>query len=276
MFKALCVGLLLGALAPLQAQIEMPQPSPKAELKQAIGLMDATITYSRPSARGRKIFGDLVPFGKLWRTGANMATVIEFSDSVTIGGKNLAPGKYSLFSIPDAQEWTLILNSVWNQGGTSGYDEAKDVVRIKTKPDIIPFTETFTIDFNYITRNSAFVEISWETSKVSFKVETSVDDKVLANIRQALNVSATSYFQAARYYYDTNRDLNQALEWINKSLEMEERFWVLRQKALIQAKMGDYKNAIATAELSIAQAKEAGNEDYVRLNTESIEQWKKK
>lgn len=279
MFRAIGLTLLMGislSFSLLNAQIDMPQPSPLATLNQKIGLMDANITYSRPSARGRKVFGELVPYGKLWRTGANKASFIEFTDSVKIAGISVKKGKYAIFTIPNVDEWTIVLNSDWNQSGTSKYDESKNVVNIKVKPSIIPFSETFTIDFNYLTTNSAQVEISWETSKVSFGVETSVDEAVMRNIKNALNISAGSYFQAARYYYDTNRELATALEWINKSISMEERYWVVRYKALIEAKMGDFKSALKTAKRALDLAKEAGSDDYVRLNEASIQEWSKK
>lgn len=279
MFRAIGLTLIMGislSFSLLNAQIDMPQPSPLATLNQKIGLMDANITYSRPSARGRKVFGELVPYGKLWRTGANKASFIEFTDSVKIAGISVKKGKYAIFTIPNVDEWTIVLNSDWNQSGTSKYDESKNVVNIKVKPSIIPFSETFTIDFNYLTTNSAQVEISWETSKVSFGVETSVDEAVMRNIKNALNISAGSYFQAARYYYDTNRELATALEWINKSISMEERYWVVRYKALIEAKMGDFKSALKTAKRALDLAKEAGSDDYVRLNEASIQEWSKK
>ncbi len=279
MFRAIGLTLLMGislSFSLLNAQIDMPQPSPLATLNQKIGLMDANITYSRPSARGRKVFGELVPYGKLWRTGANKASFIEFTDSVKIAGISVKKGKYAIFTIPNVDEWTIVLNSDWNQSGTSKYDESKNVINIKVKPSIIPFSETFTIDFNYLTTNSAQVEISWETSKVSFGVETSVDEAVMRNIKNALNISAGSYFQAARYYYDTNRELATALEWINKSISMEERYWVVRYKALIEAKMGDFKSALKTAKRALDLAKEAGSDDYVRLNEASIQEWSKK
>ena len=261
---------------PMQAQIEMPQPSPLATLNQKIGLMDATITYSRPSARGRKVFGELVSYNKMWRTGANKASTIEFSDSVKIGGVSVKRGKYAIFTIPNPDEWTILLNSDWNQSGFSKYDAAKDVVTVKVKPSIVPFTETFTIDFNHLTTHSADVEIFWESSKVAFGVETSVDEAVMRNIKSALNISASSYFQAARYYCDTDRELPTALEWINKSISMEERYWVVRQKALIEAKMADFNAAIKTAKRALDLAKEAGSDDYVRLNEASIQEWSKK
>jgi len=277
--RSIALSLLFVAslvVLPLQGQIEMPQPSPLATLNQKIGLMDATVTYSRPSARGRKVFGDLVPYGKIWRTGANKASTIEFTDSVIISGVSVKKGRYAIFTIPGSDDWTILLNSDWNQSGASKYDPAKDVVNLKVKPSIIPFSETFTIDFNHLTTNSAQVEIFWETSKVAFGVETSVDEAVMRNIKNALNISAGSYFQAARYYFDTDRELPTALEWINKSIAMEERYWVVRQKALIEAKMGDYKAALKTAKRALDLAKEAGSDDYVRLNEASIQEWSKK
>jgi hypothetical protein len=279
MIRSLCFSFFFAALfmaLPLQAQIEMPQPSPLATLNQKIGLMDATVSYSRPSARGRKVFGDLVPYGKVWRTGANKASTIEFTDSVKIGGVVVKRGKYAIFTIPNPDEWTIVLNSDWNQSGAGRYDASKNVVTLNVKPSIIPFSETFTIDFNHLTTNTAEIEIFWETSKVSFGVETSVDEAVMKNIKNALNISAGSYFQAARYYYDTDRELPTALEWINKSISMEERYWVVRQKALIEAKMGDMKSALKTAKRALDLAKEAGSDDYVRLNEASIQEWSKK
>lgn len=261
----------------VQAQIDMPQPSPLCTVVQNVGLMDVTLVYSRPSARGRKIFGDVVPYDKLWRTGANMATRIHFSDSVRVNGVGLK-GEYAIFTIPSMNEWTIILNKNARQSGTSAYKESEDVVRIKVRPDVIPFTETFTIGFNYITNNSAFVEISWETTKVSFKFESDVDSKVMRNISNALKVAPSTYFQAARYYYETNRDLEQALEWINLAIQNDEQelFWVVRQKALIQAALGDYNGAINTARRSLELAQKAGNDDYVRMNQNSINEWSKK
>ncbi len=282
MMKSLKVFMLAmlgtwGVSLTAQGQIDMPQPSPLCTVSQKVGLMDVTLVYSRPSARGRKIFGDVVAYDKLWRTGANMASRIQFSDSVRVNGVGLK-GDYSILTIPSMNEWTIILNKVARMSGTSNYKESEDAVRIKVKPDVIPFTETFTIGFNYLTNNSAFVEISWETTRVSFKFETDVDAKVMRNIELALSASSTSYFQAARYYYETNRDMNQALEWIDLAIakEKDELYWVVRQKALIQAKLGDYPGAIATAQRSLELAKKAGNDDYVRMNQSSMDEWRKK
>jgi len=273
------IGLLTAPFivaTPAHSQIEMPQPSPLCTIQQKVGLMDVTIVYSRPSARGRKVFGDLVQYNSLWRTGANMASKIQFSDTVFINNTAVPKGEYSIFTIPGQNEWTIILNRQARLSGTSGYQEKEDIVRVNVKPESIPFQETFTIGINYITNNSAFIEIMWETSKVSFKFDTNVDYLVLQNIEKALSVSPVTYYQAARYFYETNRDLNQALEWINESLSGNETFWVLRQKALIQAKIGDFKGAIETANRSTELAQKAGNSDYVRMNNASISEWSKR
>lgn len=259
------------------AQITTPQPSPLSTVTQKIGLTDVSITYSRPSAKDRKVFGDLVPYDQLWRTGANKSVKLSISDSVTVGGKKIGKGDYSIFTIPGEKEWTIILNKAVDLSGTSGYKESDDIARWKVTPSANQFTETFTFNFANVTTSSADVEILWEKTRVSFKVEVNSDDKVMKSIQATLNPSAGSYYQAARYYYDTERDSKQALDWINKSLEMGgEKYWILRTKSLIQARMGDFKGAIATAEKSKSLAQADQDDQYVKLNDESIKEWKAK
>lgn len=255
----------------------MPQPSPKSTLSQEIGLTNVTVTYSRPGVKDRTIFGDLVPYDKLWRTGANMSTKLSFSDSVTIGGTKIGRGDYSLLTIPGKTEWTVIINKNAELRGTSGYDENEDIIRFNVKSASNQFTETFTINFNNITNSSANLQLIWEKTIVEFPINTDADNQVMANIDAALTVSPTSYYQAARYYYQTDRDANQALEWINMAIDMGyEKYWVLKWKSQIQAKLGDYKGAIATAEKSKTMADEAGNDDYVKMNDDNIAIWKSK
>jgi len=276
----LIVLILITGIA-AKAQINLPAASPTATLSQSIGLTDVMITYSRPGAKDRKIFGDLVPYGKLWRTGANMASKIEFADDVTIEGNKVPGGAYALFTIPGESEWTIILNKNYHQGGTGQYNEAEDQLRFKVKPSkYSEFVETFTITINNVQTNSADVQLIWENTKVSFKVETDVDSKVMADIDNAFNVSANEYYLAATYYFESKKDLNKALEWINEAIKLYEKdernvFWVYRTKALIQAGLKDYKSAIATAELAKKKAQEAKNDDYVRLNEKSIQEWTK-
>ena len=255
-------------------QIRMPAPSPLCEIKQTVGLTDITIVYSRPSVRERVIFGDLVPYDKLWRTGANMATTITFSEDVKIEGQDLKAGTYSFFTIPGKNQWTFIFNSVANQPGAANYDESKDVLRIKVTPETMQGgIETMMIGVNGIRNDHAYLFIAWENTLVSAKVEVSTDASVMADIERAMNPAsdAGKYWAAANYYFETDRDLSQALEWINKSIELgNNRFWVVHAKAKIQQKMGDCSAAIATAESSKKMAQEAGNNDYVALNDKLI------
>lgn len=258
----------------VRAQISMPQPSPMSTVTQKVGLTDVSIAYSRPSAKGRKIFGDVVQFGEMWRTGANKSVKFSISDSVLVGGKKIGKGDYSIFTIPKEKEWIIIINKAVDLSGTNGYKESDDVVRFTVVPTKTGYTESFTFNFANLTNTSADVELSWEETKVSFKIEVTVDDKVMKNIDAALNPSANTYFAAARYYYETERDSKQALAWINKSLELGgDKYWILRVKSQIQARLEDYKGAVETAEKSKALA--AADEDgaYVKMNEASIAEW---
>jgi hypothetical protein len=252
------------------AQITMPQPSPSATVTQKVGLADVTLSYSRPSARGRKIFGDLLPYGQLWRTGANAATKLTFSDEVTVNGTKVPAGEYSLFTIPGKDEWTVMLNKNV-KASANDYKEAEDVARFKVRPakTAAPY-ETFTIDFSDLTANAASMNIKWENTKVALKLETDVDSKVMAQIKELVidspNAKPQDLYAASIYYMENNKDLNQALTWMNKATEKDPQFWQLHQKARLQAKLKDYKNAEATARKSIELAKTAKNDDYVRLN----------
>lgn len=264
------------------AQVTIPQPSPTAKFSQKVGLTDVEIEYSRPGVKGRTVFGDLVPYGKLWRTGANMATKLTFSDDVKLGGEDIPAGTYALFTIPGQSEWTIIINKNPNQGGTGNYKEEEDVARFTAKAHSMPMkVETFTIDLGTVTNTSASISIIWENTIVSFPIEVEIDEQVEASIKSSLTVNPYDYFNAAVYYRDAGKDLDQALEWFDLALEAYEKenrnvFWIYRQKSLLQAKMNDYKGAIATAETSLAKAKEANNADYIKMNEESIAEWKKK
>jgi hypothetical protein len=263
-------------------QIELPAPSPTATLSQKVGLTDVTITYSRPSMKKRTVFGDLVPYGKLWRTGANMATKITFGDDVKIGGKELAAGSYALFTIPGKDEWTIIFNKNTNQGGTGNYKESEDALRTTVKPlKIEDKIETFLINLEDVKPNSALIELGWENTIVHIPLEVSIDERIMASIDEAMTIGPSVYQAAAAYYHQSGRDLDKALEWMDKALEIHESqgrnvFWLYRQKSLIQADMKKYKDAIATAEISLAKATEAKNDDYVKMNKESIAVWSKK
>jgi hypothetical protein len=256
-----------------QAQVKTPQPSPAATVKQTFGLGEVTVVYSRPVVKGRTIFGDLVPFDKLWRTGANASTKISFTDDVKIDGQTLAAGDYSLFTIPGKAEWTVIINKDL-KSGTADYKAENDALRFKVKPQALPYlVESFTIDASDVQANSLVMNISWEKTRVSFKVETDIDAKIMSSIDKTLNPKpeANTYFAAASYYYESGKDMNQALSWVNKATEMnKDAFWMMHLKAKILKKMNDVNGAVAAANASKESAKKAGNDDYVALNDKLI------
>lgn len=279
-FTSLAAAALL-AFSALKAdaqQLKVPAPSPTQTLDQAFALSNIKIEYSRPSAKGRKVYGDLVPFGKVWRTGANASTKITFGEDVSLDGKDLPAGTYALYSVPAKDYWDLMFYKDLTLGGNvADYKPENEVLRIKVKAN--PMTtpvETFTIDITDMTSSTAVINLEWEKTRVSFKVSADIDTKIMKSIETSIEKDSRPYFQAATYYYDTNKDLNKALEWVNKAIEQNPNaFWVMHLKAKIQAKLKDNKGAIETAEKSIALAKEAKNDDYVKMNEKLIEEAKK-
>lgn len=257
--------------------IKMPSPSPTQTISQEFALADISVTYSRPSAKGRVIFGDLVPYDKLWRTGANSSTKIKFGDDVKINGTLVPAGQYSLFTIPGKAEWEIILSKNLESWGAMGYKPDADQLRFKVKSASFPTpVETFTILLANQKPTSIDVQLLWEKTMVSFTVTSEIDSRVMASIDEAMNGDKKPYFQAASYYYENNKDLNKAMEWINEAVKEDEKaYWVEHLKAKIQYKMKDYKGAIASAESSKAKANTQGNPDYVALNDKLIAQAKK-
>lgn len=264
------------AVISLNAQIETPQPSPLGTVSQKVGLNEFSISYSRPSLKGRKAYGDVVPFDKLWRFGANMATTFKSTDEFSIQGNKIPAGEYSLFAIPGAAEWTMILNKTAKMSGTSNYKEAEDQLRFKIKPETLPYqTETFTIQFANLSDNQARVEVLWDNLKASFDVNVEFDAKVMKQIDETLSgPSAGSYYRAASYYFKNNKDLVKALEWVNKSIEKGgEKYWIVTLKSEIQAANNDFKGAVETANRAIELAKADEDDAYVKKNTEHIAEW---
>lgn len=264
----------------MSAQIQTPAPSPSAKLQQKVGLTDVTIEYSRPSMRGRAIFGDLVPYGQLWRTGANAKTKITFSDDVKIGGKELKAGTYAIFTKPEAEKWEVIFYTDTDGGGVPAeIDQSKVAASVTAEVFPIPFDiETFGIDVNSITNNGANLEFFWEKTYVAVPFEVPTETKAMASIDEVLagsNANAGDYFQAAVYYFQEGKDINKAKEWIDKALKMsdDKPFWMLRQQALIYEKAGDKKGAIKVAKASLEAAEKAGNADYVKMNQDSLKEW---
>lgn len=264
----------------IEAQVKTPQASPKATINQVVGLTNVEVVYSRPSARGRAVFGNLVPFGKLWRTGANENTTISFSDDVIIGGKTLKKGKYAIYTIPNIQSWEVIFYTATDNWGTpEEFKEANVALRTSVKEESMPKAmDTFTIGINGLNSDYAFLEIFWENSFVSLKFEVPTQKTAIANIEKALaGPSAGDYFSAAQYFYQSNGDINKARSYVDKALEMssEKPFYYLRLKSLIQAKQGDIKGAIETAKESLIASESAGNQDYAKMNKDSISEWSK-
>ncbi len=250
------------------AQLKTPAPSPTQTIKQDFALSSVELSYSRPGKKGRKIFGDLVPYGKVWRTGANSATTITFGEEVLIGDKKVAAGKYGLLTIPDTASWTIIISKQTDVTSPSAYKQEEDVVRVNAKPFTLPFPiETFSISLDNITSNSCTLGLMWENLYVPIPITTDVDTKVMAQIKSAMENDSRPYFNAAQYYIDNGKDLNKAVEWLDKAYSQNpDAFWILYQKARAQSKLGKKSDAIATSNKSIEIAKKAKNDDYVALN----------
>ncbi len=281
LFFNICAFLILALLSTVNvdAQIRTPAPSPGSKLTQTVGLTEITIEYSRPSAKGRAIFAKdgLVPFGTMWRTGANAATKITFGDDVKVGDQELKKGSYALFSKPDAAAWQVMFFN-YETSNAGGYGDKTAVATLSVKPQMMNhMVETFTIDINNITNTSATIDLSWEKTMVSIPLTVEVDKRVTADIERVLaGPSQNDYYAAASYYHAAGKDLNKALEWIQKANAKEPKFWMVRTEALILADLGKKMDAIKAAEKSKQLAIEAKNEDYVRMNDKSIAEWSKK
>ncbi|MBL7713634.1 MAG: DUF2911 domain-containing protein [Chitinophagaceae bacterium] len=276
-FKLMTIaGAALMAFSTLTTQaqaLKVPAPSPAQTVKQAFGLGEITIDYSRPAVKGRVVFGDLVPYGKVWRTGANAATKLTFSDDVTFGDVPVKAGTYALYTIPGKSSWTVMLYSDLALGGNvADYNKEKEVARINVTPKMTEGkTESFTINLAKVKATSAVLELMWDYTRVPVKIGTDIDGKVMKSIDAALANDSRPYFQAASYYYENGKDLSKAKMWVEKAAEQNPKaFWVRMLKARIELKMGDKKAAVATAKEVISLATEAKNDDYVKMAKELI------
>lgn len=277
--KTLSLAAVLLALGfTANAQLKVPAPSPLQTIKQAFALSEITIEYSRPSIKGRVIFGDVVPFGKVWRTGANGSTKITFGEDVTVSGNAVAAGTYAIYSIPNKDSWEIMLYKDLKMGGdVASYKVEDEVTRfvVKTKP-VNEKVETFSIDLANMTSASVDVQLVWENTRVSFVVKADIDAKIMKSIDGALAKDTRPYYQAASYYYESGKDMVKALEWVNKATEQNPKgYWVFLLKAKIQSKAGDKTGAVATAQQVIALAKEDKNDDYVKMAEKLIAENKK-
>ncbi len=262
---AVITSLFIGAA---DAQIKMPAPSSTQTIKQDFGIGSIELTYSRPGAKGRKVFGDLVPYGKLWRTGANAATRIVFTDAVEIGGKKLDSGTYVLYTIPNEENWEVIINKGLKNWGIDGYKESEDVVRFQVPPvKLKTNTETFTMQFADIKTESCSLELMWEKKAIAIPISTNIKEKIKQQIDAAMLTDKKPYWQAAQFYNEYDKNLPKALENVNKAIEGNAKaFWMFLYKAKIQKEMGDTAGALQSSKESSALAKEANNDDYVKMN----------
>ena len=270
---------LLLSLTVLHAQIEHPKASPLATVKQDIGFTTLEVVYSRPAARGRIIFGDLVPYGRIWRVGANASTKFTSNTAVTIQGNTLQAGTYALYAFPYAEYWEVVFHTNtghWGDGRTA-YDPKEDALRIRVTPETLPYTqENFLISFDAITHNSGVMQWTWEKTQVSIPIEVNTQAAMEERIQSALadNPSAQTYYEAARYYQEEDIHYELSLRYLDKALELGgDTYYFHRVRSLVLADLGRYKEAIAAAKTSLAIAAEQGKDEFVRMNEKNIKAW---
>lgn len=270
MIKKIALGLtaMIVFHAMEAQQLRTPAPSPTTTVKQDFALSSIEISYSRPGVKGRKVFGDLVPYGKVWRTGANSATTITFGEDVSINGTKVPAGKYGLLTIPEANEWTIIISKQTDVTSPTAYKQEQDVVRVKSPVENLPFSiESFMISIDNIKNDACTIGLIWDNVYAGFEVKADIDKKIMDQIANVMKTDNRPYFAAAMYYMDNGKDLNQALEWFTKAESANPNaFWVVHQKANCLAKLGKKQDAIAAANKSKQMAKDAKNDDYVTLN----------
>lgn len=264
--------LLMYAGTTFAQGLKLPAPSPTQTVKQDFALSSVELSYSRPVKKGRVIMGDIVPYNKVWRTGANSPTVITFGEDVSFGGKPVKAGKYGLLTIPGAQKWTVILTSSLDVSSPSAYKQENDVARVTVTPVAVPSSqESFTIAFEKVLESSMVLTISWDKVKVPVVITADINNKILSQIDAAMASEKKPYFQAAVYYLEHNLDINKAKQWIDLAAEQNpDAFWIWHQKAKIYAKAKDVAGAKAAAQKSIELAKVAKNDDYVALNNKLL------
>ncbi len=273
----LATGLLFNAQH-ADAQIKLPPASSTQFIIQDLGISQVSIIYQRPNIKGRKVFGDLVPYNQIWRTGANNATNITFQDEVKIEGQTLAAGTYAMFTIPTEKEWTIIFNSNAKQWGAYTYDKADDVLRVKVKPiQLKDKVESFTISFDDVNDQHMKTSLAWENTKVSFFIEVDQKEEILASIDSAMKGEKKPYFQAAQYYFTHNVDVKKAAEWMveadkGNTKAPHIKYW----KSLILAKAGDKAGAVKAAQEGLEMAKRDKNPEYIKLNTQALQAAQKK
>lgn len=270
--KFACLAIICLFTFGANAQLRTPSASPTQNIKQDFGLSTIELSYSRPGKKGRTVMGDLVPYSKVWRTGANQATILTFGDDVIIGGKAIPAGKYGLLTIPEKSSWTFIITKYLNVTSPDAYKNDSDIVRVSS--NIVANksnAETFTLQFVDVLPTSCNLQLSWENISVSLPIKTDIDKKVMAKIDEVMVGANPPYYAAATYYFENNKDIQKAKTWAQKAVDASPNtFYIVHLLAKIQAKAGDKTAAIATAKKSIELSKEAKNSDYVKLNEKLI------
>ena len=278
--KKTVILLLLAFPLSLLAQINTPSASPYSEIEQVVGLTNIAVKYSRPGMKGRTIFGDLVPYGKIWRTGANGTTKFITDKSITIDGKDLAAGTYSVYSIPEQDTWEVIFYTDDSNPLLTEFEESKIALRTHVDVQNMPMQiETFTISIDDVKPEGATLGILWSNAYVGVPFKVGTDKEVMESIDKALQgPGADEYYNAAVYYLNSGKDIEKSRDWMEKAMSMTENpgYWQLRQQSLILAKAGDKKGAVKAAKASLEGAEKAGNADYVKMNKDSLKAWGEK
>lgn len=262
----------------VKAQLNLPNASPDAEFKQQIGFGEVEIKYSRPSARGRVIFGGLVPFGEIWRTGAHDATTIRFSEAVKLNGIDIPAGTYSFFTIPNQNEWTIVINKATEMHGTSDYTQEQDLVRFTSKAEkSARYYETFTIEVNDLSKEEAGLFLLWENTQVKVTIKMNVDEKVMAEINDRINVKkedrASLFYQSSAYYFNNNKDLKQAYAWAQVANSKAQDAGYLQLQAKIEAALNDYTSALKTLKASTDLATGKKLDQIIAANEKLRTEW---
>jgi tetratricopeptide (TPR) repeat protein len=281
MKKHLLVAVLIALGTGLNAQIVAPKASPQGKIEQKIGVTDVKVEYYRPMKNNRVVFGEVVPFNEIWRTGANENTKFTCSDALVFGTDTLRAGTYALFTKPSASNWEIYFYTETSNWGLPETWDASKVALKTTVPTIAlnDVVEVFTMNLDPVTNKMGQLSISWDKTRVTVPFAVPTAQKVLASIEKTMaGPSANDYHAAAEFYYKEKKDLQKAREWATKAVEMrgEDAYWMLRVKALIEAELGDYKAAIETAKKSLLAAEKGENKAYVAMNKASIEEWSKK
>jgi tetratricopeptide (TPR) repeat protein len=265
----------------ISAQIKSPQPSPTATINQKVGVSNISVEYSRPGAKEREIFGGLVSYGEMWRTGANKATKITFNENCVFGGAKVKKGSYSLFTIPGEKDWTIVLNKNTELWGVGEYDEEKQVCSIVAKAiKTKDFTESFTIDFGTFQSFTAIMSLKWANTKIDIKIKSLAAKKLEKQYLELLTKgpSATDYYNGAKFFADNTSEYDMALEWINTAIEKRpDAFWMKFHKARILKKIGNNKQSISVAKQVISLAKEEKDDyGYIKRSEDLINSIKSK